>query len=99
MRLIATQLAKARGINVRERRAKRLPKMDPAGPGVLNDQAAVFPAKNRAIKVIPTNEVDECPDGNDFLPSYMSDAFLSIKSGQFKINTREMVMIPSAYLR
>ena len=77
-REIATQVAKLRGrsetiiLLTREVNIQGLL----GGSGALNTHAAVLADIHKNRKVIPANAVDECPEGNDFLPSRISPKFL-----------------------
>ena len=73
---MATQVEKASGSRTRIKRASRLLSKEPGNGDILKHKAAVLPAKNKAVKVIPTKAVDEWPEGNDLRPSMTSWTFL-----------------------
>ncbi len=66
---MATQAAKTNGERARHKRANRLRRKAPREGVKLKHKAAVLPAKNKVMKVIPTKAVDEWPEGNDLRPS------------------------------
>ena len=75
---MATQVAKPRGksetviLFTREANTQGLL----GGSDALNTHAAVLADIHKNRKVIPEKAVDECPEGNDFLPSSISPKFL-----------------------
>jgi hypothetical protein len=80
---MATQVEKAIGNRTRAKRASRLLSKEPGNGETLKHRAAVLPAKNKAVKVIPTKAVDEWPEGNDLRPSMMSRTLLCWVSDYF----------------
>ena len=80
---MATQVEKASGIRTRVKRASRLLSKDPGNGEIPKHRAAVLPAKNKAVKAIPTKAVDEWPEGKDLRPSMMSWIFLYGVSDDF----------------
>jgi hypothetical protein len=73
---MATQAEKTNGIRTRVKRASRLLSKEPGNGDIPKHRAPVLPAKNKAVKVIPTKAVDEWPEGNDLRPSMISWIFL-----------------------
>jgi hypothetical protein len=65
---MATNIAQKRGAIVRMSAAKRLENREERGVTLPRHKAAVFPASQRVMNVIPAKAPDECPDGKDFLP-------------------------------
>ena len=76
-------MEKASGNRTSIKRASRLLNKEPGNGETLKHSAAVLPAKNNAVKVIPTKTVDEWPEGNDLRPSMMASMLLYWVSNNF----------------